>query len=72
MKLGPVQTCANSPDTVPGNEENSMCGISFFDLLPGEHKTVLLDGKQLEKGKDVLPILQVEASNAAAVTPAVQ
>jgi hypothetical protein len=49
-----------------------MCGISFFDLLPGEHKTVLLDGKQLEKGKDVLPILQVEASNAAAVTPAVQ
>jgi hypothetical protein len=50
----------------------AMFGDSFFDLLPGEHKTVLLDWKQLEKGKDVLPILQLEASNAPATAPAVQ
>ena len=50
----------------------AMFSDSFFDLLPGEHKTVLLDWKQLEKGKDVLPILQVEATNAAAVSLAAQ
>ena len=45
----------------------AMFSDSFFDLLPGEHKTVLLDWMQLEKGKEVLPILQVEATNAAAI-----
>jgi beta-mannosidase len=50
----------------------AMFSDSFFDLLPGEHKTVLLDWKQSEKGKDALPILQVEASNAPAIAPAVQ
>jgi beta-mannosidase len=45
----------------------AMFSDSYFDLLPGEHKTVLLDWKQLEKGKDIAPILQVEATNAAAI-----
>ena len=44
-----------------------MFSDSFFDLLPGEHKTVQLDWKQLHEGKDILPILQVEATNAPAV-----
>jgi hypothetical protein len=49
-----------------------MFSDSFFDLLPGEHKTVWLDWDEQAKGKDVVPIVQVEASNAGAVTPVAQ
>jgi len=50
----------------------AMFSDSFFDLLPGEHKTVWLDWDEQAKGKDVVPIVQVEASNAGAVTPVAQ